>query len=214
MDNFDKWYARSTARGAFFWFECNLSTSPLRAARRAASHSMLYFLILVLQRLVHEFWDTAHLNSYVKRCAEVNGRCPPSIIALLFYLECTDLSPNISVAIPGTKKQRIFDSQAARAAAQAAPSSASAQAAAAQDAAQIQAEHDAFWQTFAENVMKHLVWPQVWKGIIRSAPNPQRDDPPWWKEGILHIIIHSDILPYLHCKGRRNSHRCHVPGYS
>ena len=85
MDNFDKWYARSTARGAFFWFECNLSTSPLRAARRAAPHSMLYFLILVLQRLVHEFWDTAHLNDYVKRCAELNGRCPPSVIALRFY---------------------------------------------------------------------------------------------------------------------------------
>ena len=114
MDNFDKWYARSTARGAFLWFECNLSTSPLRAARRAAPHSMLYFLILVLQRLVHEFWDIAHLNDYVKRCAELNGRCPASVIALLFYLECTDLSPNISVAIPGTKKQRIYHSHAAQ----------------------------------------------------------------------------------------------------
>ena len=119
VDNFDRWYARSTARGAFLWFECKLQNSLLSAARRAAPHSMLYFRILVLQRQVHEFWDTAHLNSYVKRCAEVNGRCPLSIIALLFYLECTDLSPNISVVIPGMKKQRIFDSQAARAAAQA-----------------------------------------------------------------------------------------------
>ena len=110
VDNFDRWYARSTARGAFLWFECKFHNSPLSAARRAAPHSMLYFLILVLQRLVHEFWDTAHLNSYVKRCAEVNGKCPPSIIALLFYLECTNLSPNIGVAIPETKKQRIHDS--------------------------------------------------------------------------------------------------------
>ena len=85
VDNFDRWYARSTARGAFFWFECKLHNSPLSAARRAALHSMLYFQILVVQRLVHEFWDTAHLNSYVKMCAKVNGRCPPSIIALLFY---------------------------------------------------------------------------------------------------------------------------------
>ena len=207
VNNFDRWYARSTAHRAFLWFECKLQNSPLSPARRAAPHSMLYFLILVLQRLVHEFWDTAHMNNYVKRCAEVNGRCPPSVIALLFYLECTDLSPNISVAIPGTQKQRIYHSQAARAAAQAATSSASGQAAASQDAAQIHAEHDAWWQTFAENVMKHLVWPQVCKGIIRSAPNPERDNPPWWKEGILPIINGQDILQYLHWKGGKRMAR-------
>ena len=83
----------------------------------------------------------------------------------------------MSVAIPDTKKQRIHDSEAARAAAQAAPSAPSAEAAASQDAAQIQSEMVAFWQTFAENVTKDLVWPAVWKGIIRCAPNPNRDNP-------------------------------------
>ena len=65
-------------------FPCKFENSPLGVARRDALHSMLYFLILVLQRLVHKFWDTAHRDKYVQKCGKVNGRCPPSIIALLF----------------------------------------------------------------------------------------------------------------------------------
>ena len=156
LNNFNKWYQESTARGPHLWFECTMNTSALRAARRAAPHTMLYFLILVLQRLVHNFWETAHQNDYVKRCAAANGRCPPSIIAMLFYMECTDVSPHGVVAIPETKKLRIYDSQAARAGAQAAAASPSGAAAAVEDAAQVQAAHDAYWQTFAENVMEHL----------------------------------------------------------
>ena len=206
VQNFDSWYARRLAHFGPYLYECRLDNSPLTVARCAAPHSMLYFLIQVLQRLVHQFWDTAHLDSYVRRCAHVNGRCPPSIIALLFYLECRDLSPNMSVAIPDTKKQRIHDSEAARAAAQAAPSAASAEAAASEDAARVQAEHDAFWQTFAENVMKHLVWPAVWKGIIRVAPNSDRDNPTWWSEGILPIVNHSEVFS-LHWQGGKKMAR-------
>ena len=193
VQNFNSWYAKRLAHFGPCFYECTLENSPLSVARRDAPHSMLYFLILVLQRLVHQLWDTAHLNSYAQGCAKVNGKCPPSIIALLFYMECTNLSPNIGVAIPDTKKQRIHDSEAARAAARAAPSAVSAEAAASEDAARVKAEHDAFWQTFAENVMKHLVWPAVWKGIIRVAPNSDRDSPPWWTEGILPIVHHSDV---------------------
>ena len=193
-----------------------MSTSPLRAARRAAPHTMLHFLILVLQRLVHKFSETAHQNDYVKRCAAANGRCPPSIIAMLFYMECTDVSPHSVVAIPETKKQRIYDSQAARARAQAAAASPSGAVAAAEDAAQVQAAHDAYWQTFAENVMEHLVWPQVRAGIIREAPHPIRHSPPWWDQGIRPIINAQDILQYFNWKGgfrmARNSwyHVCDV----
>ena len=90
--------------------------------------------------------------------------------------------------MPDTKKKRIHDSEAARAAAQAAPSAASAEATAAADAAELKAQHDAFWAKFAENVMNHLVWPAVWAGVIRAAPREHIDNPQWWTEGILQIL--------------------------
>ena len=206
VKNFESWYTQKLRQFETYYFQCGLANSPVSVARRAFPHSMLYFLIEVLQRQVHQFWATAHLDSYVQQCGRVNGRCPPSIIALLFYLECRDLSPNMSVAIPDTKKQRIHDSEAARAAARAAPSAVSAEAAASEDAARVQAEHDAFWQTFAENVMKHLVWPAVWKGIIRVAPNSDRDNPTWWSEGILPIVNHSEVFS-LHWQGGKKMAR-------
>ena len=136
---------------------------------------MLYFLIVVLQRMVHQFWGTATLNSYVQACVAANGKCPPAIIGLLFCLECPNLSPNINVAMPDTKKQRIHDSEAARAAAQAAPSAASAE-------------------------MHHLVWPAVWAGVIRAAPREHIDNPQWWTDGILQILQHNDVY-FLYYKG-------------
>ena len=135
----------------------------------------------------------------------------------MFYLECTDLSPNMSVAIPDTKKQRIHDSQAARAAARPAASTVSAEAAASEDAARVHAEHDAFWQTFAENVMEYLVWPAVRKGIIRAAPNQDRDNPTWWTEDILPILNDPDVFSQHWQGGKRMArhswyHVCEVLG--
>ena len=67
-------------------------------------HSMLYFLIQVLERLLLQFSATEHSDSYVQQCVSANGRCPPSVIALLFDYECRDLSPCMSVAIAATQK--------------------------------------------------------------------------------------------------------------
>ena len=91
VQNFNSWYAHRLAHFGPYFYKCTLENSPLSVARRDAPHSMLYFLVLVLQRLVYQFCDTAHFNSYVQGCAKVNGKCPPSIIALLFYLECTQI---------------------------------------------------------------------------------------------------------------------------
>ena len=103
VNNFETWYAHRLAQFGPYFYECTLDKSPLREARRRAPHSMLDFLIHVLQRMVHQFWGTATLDSYVMRCTKANGKCPPAIIALLFYLECPNLSPNIDVAIPDTR---------------------------------------------------------------------------------------------------------------
>ena len=67
-------------------------------------NSMLYFLIHVLERLLIQFSTTEHSDSYVQQCVSANGSCPPSVIALLFDYECTDLSPCMSVAIAATQK--------------------------------------------------------------------------------------------------------------
>ena len=72
-------------------------------------NSMLYFHIHVLERLLLQFSDTEHSDSYVQQCVSANGRCPASVIALLFYYDCRDLSPCMSVALAATQKQRLHD---------------------------------------------------------------------------------------------------------
>ena len=207
VKNFETWYAHRLAQFGPYFYECTLDNSPLGEARRGAPHSMLYFLIHVLQRMVHQFWGTATLDSYVMRCTKANGKCPPAIIALLFYLECQNLSPNVDVAMPDTKKQRIHDSEAARAAAKGATSAASAEATAGSAAALLQAEHDAFWAKFAENVMNHFVWPAVWRGVIRTASKVHTDHPEWWYQGIVPILQHPDVFSLYYKGGKRMASR-------
>ena len=151
INNFDAWHSQQMSDCPQYL--CPIAQSPLVIDRRKFPHSVLFFLIQVLQRLLHQFWPTAHLDSYVKRCGMANGRCPPSIIALLFYYECPCMCPSMSVAMPGSNKQRIHDSETARAAARAAHSAGSATAASSGDAAPDKSARDAFWQKFAENVI-------------------------------------------------------------
>ena len=115
LNNFDVWYSQQWSQSQLLTFP--IANSTVTLFRRAAPHSMLYFLIQVLHRMLHQFWPTALSDDYVKQCRISNGRCPPSIIALLFYFECRDLSPYMRVAIPATNKQRLYDSETARAAA-------------------------------------------------------------------------------------------------
>ena len=198
LNNFDVWYSQQWSQSPLLTFP--IANSTVTLFRRAAPHSMLYFLIQVLHRMLHQFWPTALSDSYVKQCRISNGRCPPSIIALLFYFECRDLSPCMRVAIPATNKQRLYDSETARAAARLSQSAGSATAASSGVAAPARDRGEAFWQTFAEKVMQHLVWPAVRAGVIRVAPAALKDNPEWWTEGILPILNHPEVAS-LHWVG-------------
>ena len=198
IHNFGKWYTQLSSQ---FWdssFPVGIDTSPLNITRRALPHTLLYFLIQVLQRMLHQFWDTAQQDPYVLKCGAANGRCPPSIIAVLFYYECTVLSPFDAVS---TKKRRLDAGSEA--------------AASSGDAATAKAARDVFWQTFAENVMQHLVWPAVKQGVIRVAPRSDRDNPDWWSQDILPILEDSAVWSLYWLGGKkmsRNSwyHVCEV----
>ena len=204
MNNFDAWHSQQLSDCPQYL--CPIAKSPLVIDRRKCPHSVLFFLIQVLQRLLHQFWPTALSDPYVKRCGTANGRCPPSIIALLFYYECPCMCVSTSVAMPGANKQRIHDSETARAAARAAQSAGSATAASSADAAPETSARDAFWKTFAENVMQHLVWPAVRQGVIRVAPKSDRDNPEWWCEDIVPILEDPEVF-LLHSEGGKKMAR-------
>ena len=189
IHNFGKWYTQLSSQ---FWnssFEVGIYNSPLNVTRRALPHTLLYFLIQVLQRMLHQFWDTAQQNAYVLRCERANGRCPPSIIAVLFYYECKDVNPCMSGQTPGTKKQRL--------------EAGSASVALSAYKAQARALRDAFWKTFAEKVMEHLVHPAVLKGIIRVAPRAHKENPAWWVESILPVLNDPAVWTLYWLGGKR-----------
>ena len=58
----------------------------------------------------------------------------------------------------------------------------------------------AFWELFAEDVVKNLVWPAVHRGHITAAPNAASPRPTWWTKCILPILQHRDVV-LLHWKG-------------
>ena len=68
VTNFELWYTQKLRQFETYYFQCGLANSQVSVSRRAFPHSMLYFLIEVLQRQVHQFWATAHLDSYVQQC--------------------------------------------------------------------------------------------------------------------------------------------------
>ena len=180
-----------------------LQDSPLSEARKRTPHSLLYFQMLLLQRLVDQYWKTtASGDKYVQHCVTTMHKCPPAIIGLLVYLEAPRLSPSIGPSFPATKKQRIFDSESGRAASHPATAAASASSNAPDD----DAECEAFWAKFVENVMKHIVWPVVHAGHITSAPNEHRDNPELWCEDIAPILADARVF-LLYWKGGKERAR-------
>ena len=116
LHHFKKWYADGIENMNFGWYRCHLEDSPLSAARKLTPHSLLYFLLLLIQRLVDHFWKTtASAEAYVQQCVATMHKCPPAIIGLLVYLQGPSLSPSITVSFPATSKQRMFDSGSGRA---------------------------------------------------------------------------------------------------
>ena len=106
------------------------------------------------------------------------------------------------------EKQRIHDSESARAAAQSATSLSSAAASIFADAADSNAKYDALWQKFAEKVMQHLVWPAMWAGHITAAPKECIDNPRWWVDGITPILGHEDVYSLYYKGGKKKANGC------
>ena len=88
MWKFEKWHEQNVIELEIGPYQCTLENSPPSVGRRCAPHGMLYFLLLVLQRMVHQFCGTATFNSYVQSCVAANVRCPAAIIGLLICLKC------------------------------------------------------------------------------------------------------------------------------
>ena len=87
LHHFSKWYADAVENMTFARYRCQLEDSPLSAARRLTPHALLYFLLLLLQRLLEQYWErTASRDAYVQRCLGTMQKCPQAIIGLLVYL--------------------------------------------------------------------------------------------------------------------------------
>ena len=63
---------------------------------------------------------------------------------------------------------------------------------------------EAFWKVFADDVMRHFVWPAVHKGCIRAAPQADVDHPEWWERGIFPILEHPRVY-MLHVTGGKKA---------
>ena len=188
VNQFKKWHTHKLSQRGEERFEWNLTTSPLSVIRHDCPNSLMYFLIQILLRMLHHFWPTAQREQYVKECAKLNGKCPPSIIALLFFGHHHSIPAHLVVGIPDAKRQRLQYSEPARAAGTACSTAGSEASSSSRNAVSIQEDRSDFWQVFAENVMHHLVWPAVSKGRIRTAPVSHRRYPIWWIVGILPIL--------------------------
>ena len=205
---FTNWYDAGKANMNGGCIQCSVRESVLREQRKSTPHTLLLFLLNVLQCLVDTFWQTsAASDPYVRMCVTTMGKCPPCIIGLLVYLTRPTLSPVTASAFPPTSKDRIFWSELGRSEARL-RASASASASMSATAANDDDESAAVWSRLAEKVMQHLVWPAVRAGEITQAPNAHVDIPTWWREGIAPILEDERVYS-LHWKGgKRKAKSC------
>ena len=180
FDHFTNWHVTEVTYRPGGSYRCTLRDSPMSAARERTPRSLLYFLMILLQNLVDDYWKrSAERNNYVQHCVATMQKCPPAVIGLLAYLHAPKLSSLIELSFQSSKKHRIYESESGGAARNSA-SAASASAAAGVPVPVGVAEYDAVWQQFDEDVMEHLVWPAARAGRITSAPNAERYNPAWW----------------------------------
>ena len=87
LHHFSKWYADAVENMTFGWYRCEFEDSPLSQARRLTPHAVLYFLVVLLQRLLEQYWErTASRDAYVQHCLGTMQKCPQAIIGILVYL--------------------------------------------------------------------------------------------------------------------------------
>ena len=108
-DHFVRWYVNGVTYLHRGLCQMTLQDSPLSEARKRTPHSLLYFQMLLLQRLVDQYWKTtASGDKYVQHCVTTMQKCPRAIIGLLVYLEAPRLSPSIGPSFPVTKQNNGF----------------------------------------------------------------------------------------------------------
>ena len=66
LNNFETWHSQKLAQCPNYLFP--IANSTVAVARCVAPHSMTYFLIQVLQRLLHQFWATAQKDAGMPNC--------------------------------------------------------------------------------------------------------------------------------------------------
>ena len=205
---FTNWYDEGKANMNGGCIQCSVRESVLREQWKSTPHTLLLFLLNVLQCLVDTFWQTsAGSDPYVRMCVTTMGKCPPCIIGLLVYLTRPTLSPVTASAFPPTSKDRIFWSELGRSEARL-RASASASASMSATAANDDDESAAVWSRLAEKVMQHLVWPAMRAGEITQAPKELADNPTWWTDGIAQIFEDARVY-LLHWKGgKRKARSC------
>ena len=109
LDHFMRWYVFGVTYMHGGLYHCTLQDSPLSEARKRTPHSLLYFLMLLLQRLVDQYWKTtASGDEYVQHCVTTMHKCPPAVIGLLVYLHAPRLSPSIALSFPATKSNGLL----------------------------------------------------------------------------------------------------------
>ena len=120
LHHFSKWYADAVENMTFGWYKCQLEDSPLSGVRKLTPHALLYFLVVLLQRLLLQYWEgTASRDAYVQHCVGTMHKCPGAIIGLQVYLNAPRLSPSAAVPCSPSRKQRMFASGSGRALARA-----------------------------------------------------------------------------------------------
>ena len=108
LHHFRKWYADAVDNMTFGWYRCQLEDSPLSEARRLTPHALLYFLVVLLQRLLQQYWErTASRDVYVQHCLGTMQQCPQAIICLLLYLQSPHLSPGRKPAVFSSGNVRL-----------------------------------------------------------------------------------------------------------
>jgi hypothetical protein len=173
--------------------------SQLQDARWNSPYELFYFLLNLLQDMLIEFSKVASTDaSYVKYLKSNVNKCPPSIIGLMIYYQAPSVLVSRSKSIyPAPDKQRIYDSEIARAGAQACGST----------KPNMQDPDSQAWDEFDAKVMQHLIWPAVLAGKITSAPKASIDSPEWWSK-MLPILEDEKVYGMFSKGGKKRSRMC------
>ena len=90
VDHFTNWYVTEVTYRRGGSYRCTLLEPHMSAARERTPRNLLYFLMILLQNLLDDYWKrSAERNNYVQHCVATMQTCPPAVIGLLAYLHAS-----------------------------------------------------------------------------------------------------------------------------